>query len=145
MSLGHRVRTRATPAQVWELLGQPQRWPEVEPLLGRVRGTPGATATGQALVGVSRVASLTVPIDVVEARQGRRLVLRVHTAPGVGQVLTVDVVPVVGGGSDLSLSLVVDGLLARVAAGPLWLSSGLTLRLLAARADRLARVARRAA
>ena len=68
-----------------------------------------------------------------------------HTAPGVGEVLTFDVVPLVGGGSDLSCSVVVDGVLARPAAAPLWLSSCLTLRLLAARTTRLARAARRAA
>ena len=139
------ARTSATPAQVWEVLGQPSRWPEFEPLLRCVRGTHGAAAAGQTLLGVSRIANLAVPIDVREADPGRRLVVRVHTAPGVGQLLTVDLVPVVSGGTDIACSVVVDGLFARLAAGPLWLASGFTVRLLAVRAERLARAARRAA
>ena len=145
MRLTTSARTSASPAQVWEVLGQPSRWPEFELFLRRVRGTHGAAVAGQTLVGVGRVASLGVPIDVLEADHSRRLVLRVHTAPGVGEVLTFDVVPLVGGGSDLTCSVVVDGVLARAAAGPLWLASGLTVRLLAARTSRLARAARRAA
>ena len=138
------ARTSATPAQVWEVLGQPSRWPEFEPLLRRVRGTHGAAAAGQALVGVSRIANLAIPIDVREAEPSRRLVVRVHTAPGVGQVLTIELVPVVSGGTDVVCSVVVDGLFARAAAAPLWLASGVTVRLLAVRAERLARAARRA-
>lgn len=145
MRLVQRARTSATPAQVWEVLGQPSRWPEFEPFLRRVRGTHDAALRGQTLVGVSRVASLAVPIDVVEVETDRRLTIRVHNAPGIGEVLTFDVVPLVGGGSDLSCSVVVDGVLARAAVAPLWLASGLTVRLLAARATRLARAARRAA
>lgn len=139
------ARTSATPAQVWEVLGQPSRWPEFEPLLRRVRGTHGPAVAGQALVGVSRVANLAVPLDVREVDPARRLVVRVHTAPGVGQVLTVDLVPDVSGGTDVVCTVVVDGLFAPVVAGPVWLASGLTVRLLAVRAERLARAARRAA
>lgn len=127
------------------MLGQPSRWPEFEPLLRRVRGTHGAAAAGQTLLGVSRIANLAVPLDVREVDPARRLVVRVHTAPGVGQVLTVDLVPVVSGGTDIVCSVVVDGIFARAAVGPLWLASGLTVRLLAVRAERLARAARRAA
>ena len=36
MRLVQRARTSATPAQVWEVLGQPSRWPEFEPFLRRV-------------------------------------------------------------------------------------------------------------
>ena len=67
------ARTSATPAQVWEVLGQPSRWPEFEPLLRRVRGTHGPAAAGQTLVGVSRVANLAVPLDVREVDPARRL------------------------------------------------------------------------
>lgn len=145
MRLTSSARTAASPAQVWEVLGHPSRWPEFELFLRRVRGTHRAAVAGQTLVGVARVASLAVPIDVLEVDPGRRLVVRVHTAPGVGEVLTVDVVPLVAGGSDLTCSVVVDGVLARAAAAPLWLASALTVRLLAARTTRLARAARRAA
>lgn len=139
------ARTSATPAQVWEVLGQPSRWPEFEPLLRRVRGARGAAVAGQTLLGVSRIGSLAVPLDVREVDPARRLVVRVHTAPGVGQLLSFELVPVVSGGTDIVCAVVVDGLFARVAAGPVWLASGLTVRLLAVRAERLARAARRAA
>ena len=145
MRLTHRVHTDATPAQVWEVLGDPHRWSEFELFLRRVRGTHGALAAGQVLVGVSRIASLAVPIDVLEAEPGARLVLRVHTAPGVVETVTHEVLPRVAGGSDVRVSVVVEGLFARPAAVPLWLASGLTVRLLVARAERLARAARRAA
>jgi hypothetical protein len=130
---------------VWEVLGQPARWPEFEPFLRRVRGAERAAAAGQTLVGVSRLGAVAVPIDVLEAAPGSRLVLRVHTAPGIRQTMTFELLPVVRGGSDLRLGVVVEGLFARPAAGPLWLSSALSLRLLVARAERIARAARRAA
>lgn len=145
MRLVQRVRTSAGPAQVWEVLGDPARWPEFEPFLRRVRGAHGPAAAGQTLVGVSRIASLAVPVDVLEAEAGQRLVLRVYLAPGLREVRSFEVVPSLQGGSDLRVGVVVDGLLAGPAAAPLWLANGLTLRLLAARAERLARAARRAA
>ena len=145
MRLASRARTSASPAQVWAVLSDPARWPEFEPFLRRVRGTHGSLAAGQTLVGISRLGSLAVPIDVLEATSGARLVLRVHTAPGVRQTVTHEVLPRVTGGSDVRVSVVVEGLFARPAAVPLWLASGLTLRLLVARAERLARAARRAA
>ena len=145
MRLAHRQRTSATPAQVWEVLGDPARWPEFEPFLRRVRGTRGRAATGQVLVGIARVGGLGVPIDVVEATAPDRLVLRTSLAPGVTSTVVHEVLPVVTGGSDLRVSVVVEGLFARPAAVPLWLSTGLTTRLLAVRAERLARSARRAA
>ena len=145
MRLIQRVRTSASPGQVWEVLGEPTRWPEFELLLRRVRGGEGPVARGQTLLGVSRVALLAVPIDVLEAVPPARLVLRVHAAPGVVERLTFEVVPLARGGSDICVSVVVDGRLARAAVLPLWLGSALTTRVLGVRAERLARAARRAA
>ena len=145
MRLVQKARTSASPAQVWEVLGDPARWPEFELFLRRVRGTHGALAPGQTLVGISRVALLAIPIDVLEVEPASRLVLRVHTAPGVRETVTHEVLPRVTGGSDVHVGVVVEGLFARPAAVPLWLASGLTVRLLVARAERLARAARRAA
>ena len=145
MRLVQQVHAAASPAQVWAVLGEPARWPEAEPFLRRVRGTHGPAAVGQTLVGVSRVANLTVPVDVLEVVPARRLALRVHTAPGVRETVTFEILPVISGGSDVRVSVVVDGLFARVAAGPVWLSRLLTVRLLAVRAQRLARAAGRAA
>lgn len=143
MRLAHRVHTRASPAQVWQVLGDPQAWPSFDLFLWRVRGT--TARTGQHLVGVARVARLRIPLDVVEAVPGQRLVLLVHTAPGVRETITHEIVPAVRGGSDLEVSVVVEGLFARLAVAPLYLASGLSARLLAARADTVARDARSAA
>lgn len=143
MRLAHRVHTRATPAQVWQVLGDPQAWPTFDPFLWRVRGGPAVA--GHRLVGVARVARLRIPLDVLEADPGRRLVLVVHTAPGVKETVTHAITPAVRGGCDLEVSVVVEGLFARLAVAPLYLASGVTARLLAARSDAVARSARRAA
>lgn len=143
MRLAHRVHTRASAAQVWQVLGDPQAWPTFDLFLWKVRGGPAAT--GQHLVGVARVARLRIPLDVLEAVPGRRLVLVVHTAPGVRETVTHEITPAVRGGCDLEVSVVVEGLFARLAVAPLYLASGLTARLLAARSDRVARDQRRAA
>ena len=142
MRLVHRARTSATPAQVWEVLGDPDRWPQFDLSLRRVRGASGRVATGQFLLGVGRLASVRIPIDVVEAVAERRLVLLVHAAPGVRERITYEITPTLRGGSDIRVSIVVDGLFARAAFGPMWLGRGLTARLLAVRADRIAKDAR---
>ena len=141
MRLAHRVHTAATPAQVWEVLGDPQRWPDFELFLRRVRGAHGRASTGQRLTGVARIASLGVPIDVLEAVPPSRLVLLIHTAPGLREQITVEVTPALRGGCDLTVSVVVEGLLARVAVAPLYVRSGVTARRLGLRADQVARIA----
>lgn len=139
MALVHRVHTTASPAQVWVLLGDPHCWPQFEVLLRRVRGRAGPATAGAHLVGVARVLSLGVPVDVVEAVPESRLVLVVHTAPGVRQTIATELTPSVQGGCDVRVSVVVDGLFARLAFGPLWLGVGFTTRVLVARTDRLSR------
>ena len=139
--LRHRVRTRASPAQVWQVLGDPQRWPEFDLFLRQVRGSSGRVSTGDHLLGIGRVLPVRIPVDVVEAVPERRLVLRLHLAPGVVEEVTHVLTPAVRGGCSVAVSVVVDGLFARVAALPLWLSRGLTSRLLALRVERLARAA----
>jgi Polyketide cyclase / dehydrase and lipid transport len=143
MRLSHRVRTAASPAEVWELLGTPQRWPEFDLLLRSVRGSHGSAASGQHLLGLARVASLRIPVDVVEAVRDRRLVLLVHTAPGLRETVTHEITPTLQGGSDVVVSVVVEGLWARLGVVPLWLATGVNARLLAARTDRSARRQRR--
>ncbi|MCW2817530.1 MAG: hypothetical protein JWR42_317 [Marmoricola sp.] len=143
MKLSHRVRTTASPAEVWQVLGDPKRWPEFDLCLLKVRGAHGSAAAGQHLLGLARVASLRIPVDVVEAVPDKRLVLLVHTAPGLRETITTEITPAVRGGSDLVVSVVVEGLWARAGALPLWLANGLNVRLLAARTDRTARKTRR--
>ncbi len=144
MRLRHRVRTAASPADVWSLLGTPSRWPEFDPLVGRVRGVAGPAVTGQRLLASVRTVGLGLPLDVVEAVPGERLVVRVATVPGVVEETTWVLTPSVKGGTDIAVSVVVDGPLARPACLPAWAGRGLAARVLAARADRLARDARRA-
>jgi len=143
--LAHRVHTAASPAQVWEVLGDPRRWSEFELSLRGVRGRPGRAQTGQRLIGLWRFATLGIPIDVVEATPSSRLVLHVHVLPGLREQVTFDVTAAVRGGSDVTVSVVVDGLLGWPAVAPLFLANALTVRLLGVRTDRIARAARRAA
>ena len=143
MKLSHRVRTTASPSQVWQVLGDPRRWPEFDLSLRKVRGAHGPAAAGQHLLGIGRVGSLRIPVDVVEAVPDKRLVLLVHTAPGLRETVTSEITPAVRGGSDIVVSVVVEGLWARFGALPLWLGVGLNARLLAARTDKTARKSRR--
>jgi hypothetical protein len=145
MRLAHRVRTTASPAQVWQVLGEPQRWAEFELALRGVRGRPGRAATGQRLIGLSRLAALGIPLDILEATPPTRMVLLVHALPGLREQVTYAVAPAARGGSDIVVSVVLDGPLGWPAVPTLYLASGLTARLLARRADRIARAARRAA
>jgi uncharacterized protein YndB with AHSA1/START domain len=142
--LTHSARTTAGPARVWELLGDPRRWPEFEAWLHKVVGAPGRLVAGQRLMGRVRFSVVRIPMDVVEVVPGRRVVLLVHVAPGVRHQVTTELTPTVDGGCDLRVSVVVDGPFAPPAALPLWLASGLSVRLLAARADAEDRRARRA-
>ena len=145
MRLAHRVRTAAVPAQVWEVLGDPRRWSEFELSLRGVRGRPGRAQTGQRLTGLSRFAALGIPIDVLEASPPSRLVLLVHPLPGLRERVSFDVEPAARGGSVVTVTVVVDGLLGLPAVAPLFLGNVLTVRLLGVRADRIARAARSAA
>lgn len=143
MHLSHRVSTSASPAQVWELLGAPWRWPEFNPFLRRIRGAPESARTGQTLLAIARFSAVQVPIDVVEAVAEQRLELFLHTAPGVHHRVLHEMTPRVRGGCIVRVSSTVEGLFAPAAVAPLWLADGFVVRLLAAQADRVARAARR--
>ncbi len=142
MRLVHRVHTRAAPSVVWQLLGDGAGWPLFELSLRAVRGR---IRSGEHIVALLRMSAVGIPVDVVEAIPEERLALVVHLLPGLREELTIDLTASVEGGTDIALSVVVDGLLARPAVLPLWLYDGLTARVLAARSDRLARLAGRAA
>ncbi len=135
MRLRHRVRARARPADVWAVLGDPQRWPDFDLMLHRVHGSAGRAAAGQHLLGVGRWWGVRVPIDVVDAVPERLLVLRVSPVPGVAQEVTTEIVPRADGGCDVVASAVVQGLFARMALLPFWLTIGVTTRVLVARAE----------
>jgi uncharacterized protein YndB with AHSA1/START domain len=145
MRLVHHVQTAASPAQVWAVLGTPSRWPEFDVFLAKVRGPERPAAVGQHLVGISRWTALGIPLDVLEVEPEKRLVMRVRTAPGITEELTFVLTPTTRGGTSISVSVVVDGLFAGVAAPMLWLTNGLNARVLAARTHGVARHARRTA
>lgn len=144
MKLAHRVRTSASPAQVWALLGTPKQWPQFDVFLTKVRGTDRSATVGQHLVGISRWTKLGIPLDVLEVEPEQRLVMRVRTAPGITEELTFVLTPTTKGGTDVCVSIVVEGLFAGPAAPVLWLANGLNARVLAHRTHRLARQARKA-
>lgn len=143
MKLAHHVRTSASPAQVWEVLGTPAQWPQFDVFLTKVRGPAEPAAVGQHLVGISRWTKLGIPLDVLEVVPETRLVIRIRTAPGITEELTFVLTPTTKGGTDLCVSLVVEGLFAGPAAPVLWLVNGLNARVLAVRTHRSARLARR--
>lgn len=145
MRLVHHVHTTASPSQVWATLGTPTRWPQFDVFLAKVRGPERPAVAGQHLVGISRWIALGIPLDVLEVKPERRLVVRVRTAPGITEELTFVLTPTTRGGTSISVSVVVDGLFAGVAAPVLWLANGLNARVLAARTHSLARHARRTA
>lgn len=145
MRLEHRVRTTATPAEVWSVLGNPNAWPTFELFVRGVRGDRSRVTAGQRLMALARLSLLAVPVDVVEVVPEERLVLEVHTAPGLREVLSFDLVEAVPRGTDIRLSVSVEGPLAVPAFLPLWLANGLSARILAAQTDRRARLDRRTA
>ena len=142
MRLVHRVHTRAAPSVVWQLLGDGSGWPLFELSL---RAVKGRVRSGAHIMALLRMSAVGIPVDVVEAVPEERLALVVHLMPGLREELTIDLTASVDGGTDIAVSVVVDGVLARPAVLPLWLYDGFTARVLAARSDRLARLARRAA
>ncbi|MDX6215192.1 MAG: hypothetical protein QOG99_776 [Frankiales bacterium] len=143
MKLVHRVRTSASPAVVWSVLGTPTNWPLFDLFLSKVKGSSRAAEVGQHLVGVSRWTVLGIPLDVLDVDPERRLVMRVRTAPGISEELTFVLTPTTKGGTDIRVSIVVEGLFARPAAPLLWLANGVNARLLATRTSTMARAARR--
>lgn len=145
MRLAHRVHTSAAPGQVWALLGSPGQWPQFDVLLRGVRGGSGRAVAGERLMALLRLSAVGVPVDVVEAVPERRLVLDLHLLPGLRERVTYELTSALQGGTDITVSVVVEGVLAVPAAVPMWLYDGLTSRVLAARADRAARSARRSA
>lgn len=143
MRLAHRAHTSASPAQVWELLGDPRRWPSFNPFLRRVQGLPARARAGDTLLAVARVTSARIPVDVVEARPAERLELFFHTAPGVSERVVFALTETVRGGTSLRVHVVVEGLFARPAWAPLWLANGLVARVLAVQSEVVARTARK--
>lgn len=142
--LSHRVRTSGSAADVWSLLGEPRSWPRFDVALARILGASGAVVQGQRLVAITRGVPLRIPVDVVRVVPQRAVRLRVAAAPGLREAIEYLLVPAPRGGTQVSLTVELDGPMARAAAPAAWGSSAASARLLARRAAQMRRARLRA-
>lgn len=133
--LNHRRHVDATPPDVWAVLRAPRRWPEFDVALARVDGAADQATEGQRLLAVGRGLPVRIPIDVRRVVPRKALRLTVHALPGLREEVEHVLVPAARGGTDVVAVTQADGPLAPLAFLPLWLLRGVTLRLLARRAE----------
>jgi hypothetical protein len=122
---------------VWALVGDPRRWPEIEPATHRVWGAPDTVSVGQRLLVIVRRLGVGIPVDVVAVEPRRRLRLVIHLLPGVHEQLDIAIEPAAtpaGVGSRVRLVSRLEGPLAPAMLPSLWAERLLTLRLLLRRA-----------
>lgn len=136
--------TPAPPAVVWRLLGDPDRWPLIHPLVRRVPGVSGPAREGQHLLVVGRGLGLRIPVDVLDADGDRRLALLVHTLPGLREELVVELAPSFRGGTQVTVHGRPDGPFGRLGAVPLWFVDRLVTRMIVVAATREGRRVARA-
>jgi len=134
--INHRVTTPASPQEVWAVLENPSRWPEFDPFVRRVDSARGLVREGQHLMVVARGLPVRVPVDVRLVASGRRLGVTVHTMPGLREQIDHSVRARPRGGTEVRVTSVVEGPLARFALVPLWLSTGMRARMFGWRATR---------
>lgn len=134
--LHHQILTDATPPDVWTVLRDPHRWPEIEAMLARVEGAGGHVAEGQRLLGVARGWPMRIPLDVRRVVPRKALHLTVYSVPGLREELDIMLVPATRGGTQITVLVRLYGPLATAAVLPAWLGSGMTARLLAKAAER---------
>jgi hypothetical protein len=132
----HQILTDATPPDVWTVLREPQRWPEVEAMLSRVEGAAGHAMEGQRLLGIGRGVPMRIPLDVRRVVPRKALHLTIHSVPGLREELDIVLVPATRGGTQITFLVRLSGPLASAAVLPVWLGSGMTARLLAKAAER---------
>lgn len=134
--LHHQILCEATPPDVWTLLRDPRRWPEVEPLLARVEGAAGHAVEGQRLLGIGRAVPVRIPLDVRRVVPRKALHVTVHSIPGLREELDIVLVPATRGGTQITFLVRLAGPLASAAVLPVWFGAGVTARLLAKAAER---------
>ena len=139
MRLSHRVHTAGSAADVWSLLGEPRRWPRFDVVLARVVGASGTVVQGQRLVGITRGLPLRIPIDVVRVVPHKAVQLRINAAPGMREEIEYLLVPLPRGGTQVRLTVDLDGPMARAATLAACGTSAMSARLLARRAARARR------
>lgn len=132
----HQILCDATPPDVWTVLRDPHRWPEVEALLARVEGAAGHAVEGQRLLGIGRAVPVRVPLDVRRVVPRKALHLTIHSVPGLREELDIVLVPATRGGTQITFLVRLYGPLATAAVLPAWFGSGVTARLLAKAAER---------
>lgn len=135
-AVSHRVTCGAPPADVWAVLCEPRRWPEFDLAFERVTGAAGQVAEGQRLLGVTRGGTMRVPIDVRRVVSRKALRIVVNTVPGLRQHVEHVLVPTARGGTEITVVVRAEGPFAVAALLPLWVSSGVTARMLACAAER---------
>jgi uncharacterized membrane protein len=136
----NRVVAEAPCEVVWDLLRDPERWPEFEVFLSAVEGAPTPVEAGRSFHVVGRApVRVRVPVDVRVVRPGQQLGIRIHTLPGVVEDVDHLLVPLPGGRTDIEVRVTVRGPLAPAAFLPLRISSAVVARQLAAAAARSAR------
>ncbi len=138
MRITHRVGTKAAVDEVWAALGDPTRWAEHDVMVDHVECVRGLVREGQHLVVVSRGLRLRVPVDVRLVAPGRHLGLTVRTAPGLTHEVDVMLTPRPGGGTQVRVQVLLDGVFARWWWLPEWATRGISTRLLAWRSTRTA-------
>jgi hypothetical protein len=134
--VSRQISCSAPPPDVWTVLREPQRWPEFEPFLARVEGAAGYAAEGQRLLGVGRAVPVRIPLDVRRVVPRKALHVRVHSMPGLREDLDIVLVPATQGGTQITFVVRLSGPLAPAAVLPLWISSGVTAKLLVRAAER---------
>jgi hypothetical protein len=132
----HQILCEATPPDVWTVLRDPHRWPEFEALLARVDGAAGHAIEGQRLLGVGRAVPIRIPLDVRRVVPRKALHVTVHSIPGLREELDIVLVPATRGGTQITMLVRLSGPLAAAMVLPVWLGSGMTVRLLAKAAER---------
>lgn len=132
----HQLLTDATPADVWTVLRDPHRWPEVEPMLSRVEGAAGHAVEGQRLLGIARGWPMRIPLDVRRVVPRKALNLTAYTVPGLREEIDILLLPATRGGTQITVLVRLYGPLASAMVVASWFGSGMMARLLIKAAER---------
>ncbi len=146
-SAGARARSVASVADVWEVLGRPDRWGEFEPMLRSVTPWPadpdgpaagrdgGGVSAGQRLRALVRCWPMPMAVDVDHVVNRSSLAVTTRLLPGLTEEVEHLVIPSASGGSVLTVRLTLHGPLAVPSLLPRWFARAVTLRLLARAAE----------
>jgi hypothetical protein len=134
VQVSHRLSTRASPDEVWELVGNPREWTGHDLLVEHVECAGGPVREGMHLVVVLRGMPVRVPVDVRRVDPGVHLGLTIHVAPGLREERDYLLTRRARGGTEIRYQARFYGILAMTVIGGSWVTSALSLRSLAHRA-----------